>query len=105
MNRRNFLHGFGVGAAVSALPVTNFAVTRKNDVVGPVMLERVCDREKSKYSAEEWQEIVKLRGFTGCGTRFRWYLGVPCMCPHCGWMYQYTHEDLKKKLYFVNAHS
>jgi hypothetical protein len=101
MDQRGFLHGRGNDDD----PVTSYAVTDADDVIGPVVLERVCDCGKSQMSAEDWKIQVENHWNHGCGTRFRWYLGVPCFCPHCGWAYSYTNDDLRKKLFFVSAHS
>lgn len=49
------------------------------DAVGPVILERTCEFEEY-----------------GCGTKFRWFLGMPPICPKCGKQYTYTIEMLEK---------
>jgi anaerobic selenocysteine-containing dehydrogenase len=107
MDRRNFLQGCGLGVVVAAVPAASYAVAKSKDssVVGPILLERVCDHEKSRMSEEEWMYTKAHSNYLGCGTRFRWYLGMSCICPNCGWTYIYTHEDLKNKRFFVRAHS
>jgi hypothetical protein len=105
MERRSFLRWFGVGAAAIAVPATSYAIESQKDegVIGPVLLERVCDGGKPRMTAEEWERWNKespIR-FRGCGTRFRWYLGVGCVCPRCGTHFVYTVDDLKAKRFFV----
>jgi hypothetical protein len=106
MNRRGFLKIFGVGTASLAVPATAYAASTisKNKVIGPVLLERVCDGGRSHMTAEEWQRYNEdfPSHFRGCGTRFRWYLGTKCMCPTCMREYLYTFEQLKKKEFFVS---
>jgi hypothetical protein len=101
MDRRGILHD----CVIEDEPVMSYAVTDADDVIGPVVLERVCDCGKSQMSAEDWKIRVENHWDNGCGTRFRWYLGVPCVCPRCGYSYAYTLGDLEKKLFFVSAHS
>lgn len=107
MARRDFLRDVGFGVAVAALPTASYATERAKDgnVIGPFMLERVCDHEKSRMSAEEWQDTIKRTSYLGCGTRFRWYWGTACVCPNCGWTYLYTLKDLKDKVFLVDAQS
>ena len=106
MDRRSFLRWFGIGTAAAAIPVTSYAVAKKkrDDAIGPVLLERVCDGGKSKVTAEEWERWNRERPdrFRGCGTRFRWYLGMTCVCPGCGTQFLYTVDDLKAKRFFVS---
>ena len=71
--------------------------------IGPVMLERVCDSGRELLTVEEVAERYDgSRSFWGCGTRFRWYLGMNCMCPGCGTMYVYTKDDMRVKKFWVN---
>lgn len=106
MNRRNFLTMFGIGAAAAAVPAMATVPRSKNvsRAVGPVLLERVCDGERSKFTPEEWKHLDSTypNHFRGCGTRFRWYWGCQCFCPECGWQYLYTIEQMRAKQYFVD---
>lgn len=84
--------------------------------VPPVLLERICDAERSKMSAEEivnkGAELGQTHGemfmlehpyFPGCGIRFQWYFGSGCQCPECGRLYQVLMEDLKAGKYAVTS--
>lgn len=108
MNRRNFLQSMAIGTLAVGAPAASCATktTMHSDVIGPILLERVCDHEKSRMSAAEWKEFAaQYPGHLGCGTRFRWYWGLVCICPNCGWTYLYTLNDLKNKVFVVDAHS
>ena len=107
MNRRNALKVMGIGALAGAVPAVPFAVSdQTSEVIGPVLLERTCDHNKDSYTPEEiakMDESLKHNPWRwGCGTRFRWYLGVSCVCPKCGWHYLYTNEMLAQKKFWVN---
>ncbi len=80
--------------------------------VPPVLLERVCDAEKSKMEAGEHMrytaELIQQHGeqfmlthkhYPGCGTRFQWYGVFNCFCPECGRAYNIRIEDYKAGLY------
>ena len=67
------------------------------------MLERVCDGKQSSdwnMTMEQWENKT-YTGYRGCGTRFRWYVGTQCICPHCGYTYIYEIADLQAKRFFV----
>lgn len=91
MNRRRF---FGLLPAVGAMIALPSAaaigeVLPSRKVVKPLLLERVCDGNFSKYyDGPEYR---------GCGTVFQWYLGTSGypVCPNCGTCYVCTSEDLK----------
>ena len=80
--------------------------------IPPVLLERTCDGGKSSMDASQIvmyaADLVKQHGesfmlshpyFPGCGTRFQWYLGMICMCPECGRLYQVMMNDVKAGKY------
>jgi len=101
-SRRKF---FGIGAAVAAavaVPTGAVAVDKAvEEAVGPIMFEHVCDGGKSRWNPEDLAEYEKAfpgRKW-GCGTRFRWYFGVPPVCPKCGWLYESRLEDLTSGVY------
>jgi hypothetical protein len=104
--RRKFL---GLGAAVAAavgMPVA--AEIKSPETVGPILLERVCDFNKSSYTAEGIREMEAARypGWTwGCGTKFQWYFGSMCVCPNCGYHYLLTLEMLKSGKYHAGRSS
>ena len=100
-SRRKF---FGIGAAVAAaaaIPAGAVEVDKAIDeAVGPIMYEHVCDGGKSRYTPEEIAEVESYRPRQwGCGTRFRWYFGVPPHCPKCGWAYDSTLKVLNSGIY------
>lgn len=102
LSRRKVLSLGAVAAAFAAIPVAaTIADNPKEKAVGPILLEHVCDGDKSRYTPEEIQEMGKdyPGRHWGCGTRFRWYLGVPPVCPNCGWRYLLSLEDLKNGTY------
>lgn len=101
--QRGYLAALGIGSVVASVPVTSETINTKNDVIGPVMLERVCDAGKPRMSQKDRQEYLKYANFRGCGTHFRWYLGSTCVCPECGRTYAYSCDDLHNKLYFVKT--
>jgi anaerobic selenocysteine-containing dehydrogenase len=101
-SRRKF---FGIGAAVAAaaaIPAGAIVAKKASDeAVGPMMFEHVCDHGASRYTPEyvnESQKDAPWR-YRGCGTRFRWWFGVPPICPSCGWHYILTLEDIKTHFY------
>ncbi len=101
-SRRKF---FGIGAAtlvVSAATSSAAAVgdSAEKEAIEPILLEHVCDEGKSRYSPEyiKWREENTSRQW-GCGARFRWYFGVPPICPNCGWQYELTLDMLKAGFY------
>ena len=71
-------------------------------VIGPILLERVCDGGRCDMTAVQWAEKCALRlqgqpaGFFGCGTRFQWWWGSGCCCPGCGRTFSVTLEDMKR---------
>ena len=110
--RRKF---FGFGAAfVAAAAVPEVAQAKPaSEAVGPILLERICDGDRHKMTAEEIRNfdasITECHGpdalrlhplWPGCGTRFQWYFGGSYpICPNCGHMYQMTLEMLKSGKY------
>ena len=39
----------------------------------------------------------------GCGAKFRWYLGMNCVCPGCGHTYPYTSDELRQKKFWIQS--
>lgn len=100
-SRRKF---FGIGAAAvaaAAIPTGAVAVDKTVDeAIGPIILEHVCDGGKSHYTPKEVAEFESYGPRQwGCGTRFRWYFGVPPYCPKCGRAYEMTLAVLESGVY------
>jgi hypothetical protein len=100
-SRRKF---FGIGAAaVAAAAIPTGAVAGDKTVdeaIGPIILEHVCDGGKSHYTPKEVAEFESYGPRQwGCGTRFRWYFGVPPYCPKCGRAYEMTLAVLESGVY------
>jgi len=89
---------FGLLPALATLAAP--AISESSDPAGPIMYEHVCDAGRSRYTPEEikWAE-ENGRTYWGCGTRFRWYFGVPPYCPKCGWLYEMTIKVLESGIY------
>jgi hypothetical protein len=110
-SRRKF---FGIGVAVAAAAaVPAIAEAKPTKAVSPILLERICDADRHKMTAEEIENfdalITECHGpdalrlyplWPGCGTKFQWYFGggYP-YCPNCGRAYQMTLEMLKSGKY------
>jgi len=86
--------------AAAAIPAVA-AEKPADEAVGPMMFEHTCDRGASRLTPEEVTEIQKEAPwmYRGCGTRFRWWFGMPVICPNCGWHYVFTIEDVKTNFY------
>ena len=106
-SRRNFFSVGAAAVAAAAIPSGAVAVDKTIDeAVGPIMLEHVCDRgwnTAPQEYREYWEAEERRAGapqiLKGCGTRFRWFFGVPPICPNCGWMYELTLEILRSGRY------
>lgn len=96
MNRRDLLRNLGFGAAALVPVGASSLPPKKEDTVGPVLLERVCDLNKHLYTVEEIAAREAKGRTWGCGTKFQWYWGMGCVCPTCGWTYFTTFECLTK---------
>ena len=97
--RRRFI---GLGAAVAATVGMPATAVEPRDVVGPILLERVCDYNKPSYTTEGVREMEAAHypGWRwGCGTKFQWFFGMMCICPNCGYHYLMTLEMLKSGKY------
>jgi hypothetical protein len=91
------------GAIAAAVPAVPYAARASEDVVGPILMERVCDGGMSNYPAEEKAQLLRDHPgiFHGCGAKFRWYFGSLVVCPKCGWNYMLTKEDRESHKYEV----
>lgn len=90
--------------SMPVIPNPVYLLEKGRTPIGPVLLERVCDLGKPLLTVEEVAARYQgERANWGCGARFRWYFGMSCICPGCGYTYQYTSEMLHEKKFWVNV--
>jgi hypothetical protein len=101
-SRRKFFNIGAVAIAAAAIPFGAIEINKTDDeAIGPIMYEHVCDHGKSGWNPKDLTEYEKEHPgrVWGCGTRFRWYFGVPPFCPKCGWAYEMTIKAISEGRY------
>lgn len=71
-----------------------------SQVIGPILLQRTCDAGQQEFPEDHADKIARRlkgepAGYFGCGTIFRWWWGMQCLCPGCGVLYQTKITDIK----------
>ena len=89
---------------VPTIPNPVFVAGQKRAPVGPVLFERVCDSSRPMLTTAEVADRYNGGPMNwGCGAKFRWYLGMSCVCPGCGHTYPYTSDELRQKKFWIQS--